>query len=74
MLGVDYAPHSRMLPTTYVMAAVARHLCTSNVHPDSVMAFVACRLIPLNKNPGVRPIGISEVPRRIITKAIVNNW
>ena len=53
MLSVDYAPHSRMLPTTYVMAAVARRLCTSNVHPDSVMAFVACRLIPLNKNPGV---------------------
>ena len=32
------------------------------------MAFVAC---PLRKNPGVRPIGISEVPRRIIIKAIL---
>ena len=34
-------------------------------------AFVACRLIPLNKYPGVRPIGISEVPRRFMVKAIL---
>ena len=42
-----------------------------NVHPDGLAAFVACRLIPLNKNPGVRPIGIGEVPRRIIAKAML---
>ena len=54
------------------LAAVACRLCTSNVHPDSVMAFVACRLIPLNKNPWVRPIGIGEVPRRISDTQ--NNW
>jgi hypothetical protein len=34
-------------------------------------AFVACRLIPLDKDPGIRPIGIGEVPRRIIAKAIL---
>ena len=33
------------------------------------MAYTACRLIPLNKCPGVRPIGIGEVVRRIIWKA-----
>ena len=32
---------------------------------------MACRLIPLNKRPGVRPIGICEVVRRIIGKAIL---
>ena len=53
------------------LAAVARRLCTVSVHPNSLTAFVACRLIPLNKNPGVRPIGIGEVPRRIIAKAVL---
>ena len=32
---------------------------------------LACRLIPLDKNPGVRPIGVCEVDRRIISKAIL---
>ena len=35
------------------------------------MPFVACRLIPLDKRPGVRPIGIGDVPRRIVAKAIL---
>ena len=53
------------------LAAVGRRLCTSLVNPESISAFVACRLIPLDKNPGVRPIGVGEVPRRIIAKAIL---
>ena len=53
------------------MAALARSLCTSSVHPESLSAFVACRLIPIDKSPGVRPIGIGEVPRRIIAKSIL---
>ena len=35
-------------------------------------ALVACRLIPLNKCPGMRPIGVGEVPRHIIAKAILH--
>ena len=53
------------------LAAVGRRLCTDNINPDHLSAFVACRLIPLDKCPGVRPIGIGEVPRRIIAKAIL---
>ena len=53
------------------LAAVGRRLCTSLVDPTSISAFVSCRLIPLDKCPGVRPIGVGEVPRRIIAKAIL---
>ena len=50
------------------LAAVGRRLCSSLVNPESISALVACRLIPLDKCPGVRPIG---VPRRLIAKAIL---
>ena len=40
------------------------------VDPLGLHAFTACRLIPLNKNPGVRRIGIAETLRRITAKAI----
>ena len=36
-----------------------------------ITAFNACRLIPLDKLPGVRPIGVVEVCRRIIGKAVM---
>ena len=53
------------------LAAVARRLSTCFVDPSGLSAFVACRLIALDKCPGVRPIGIGEIVRRIIGKAIV---
>ncbi len=53
------------------MAAVARRLCTYFVDPKGLESFVTCRLIPLDKCPGVRPIGIGEVPRRLIAKSIL---
>ena len=33
---------------------------------------MACRFVALNKNPGVRQIGIGEIPRWIIAKAILH--
>ena len=47
------------------LAGVARRLCTSRVDPEGLSGFVACRLAPLDKNRGVRPIGIGEVPQLI---------
>ena len=35
------------------------------------MTYMACRLIPPDKCPGVHPIGIGEVAPRIIGKAIM---
>ena len=52
------------------MAILARKLATSIIDPTVLEAYVACRLIPLDKNPGIRPIGVGEVMRRFIGKAI----
>jgi hypothetical protein len=53
------------------MAAFARRLCSQYLDPVSLMAFLSNRLIPLDKCPGVRPIGIGEAYRRITGKTIV---
>ena len=52
------------------LACTANRICVSYIDPKSLTAYTACRLIPLNKNPVVRPIGIGEVVRRIIGKAV----
>ena len=54
------------------LAALARRLCCEMVDPMTISALLACRLIPLDKNPGVRPIGVCEVARRIIGKAVLS--
>ena len=53
------------------LAAVGHRICTESVHLNGFTAFVACRLIPLDKQPGVCLIGIGEVPHRIILKAVL---
>ena len=47
-------------------------LCSSYVDPLGIEALVACRLIALDKCPGIRPIGIGETLRRIIGRAIMS--
>ena len=44
------------------LAAVACCLCIQDVDSAELMAFVTCRLIPLDKKPGIQPIGIGDVP------------
>jgi hypothetical protein len=44
---------------------------SENVAPEamsSLEAFISCLLIPLNKNPGCRPIGIGEILRGLSAK------
>ena len=45
------------------MALVGKGICTSYADPMGLRAFVASRLIALDKCPGVRPIGIGEGTR-----------
>ena len=52
------------------LATLSRQLATKYLDPNTLEAFVACRLIPLDKNPGVRPISTGEVTRRIVAKCI----
>ena len=55
----------------HALAAIAKRLCTTFVAPEGIAPLLACRLIALDKCPGVRPIGICETPRRIIAKAVL---
>ena len=52
------------------IAIFARKIATEHLNPDPLEPYTSCRLIPLNKNPGVRPIGVGEVLRRIVGKTI----
>ena len=52
------------------IALFACKIGTEVVDPETLEAYVSCRLIPLNKDPGIRPIGVGEVLRRIVGKSI----
>ena len=41
------------------------------VDPSDLTAYTSCPLIPLDKCPGVRPVGILEYVRRITGKAVM---
>ena len=54
------------------LALVAKCLCTTHIDPQSIAPLTACRLIALDKNPGVRPIGIGDTTWRVIAKATLS--
>ena len=53
------------------LAAAAYSLCTQDLTNVNLSALTAARLIALDKKPGVRPIAVGEVFRRIICKSIM---
>ena len=54
------------------LAQTVRKMCTEHVSDNSLEAFNACRLVPLDKCPGLRPIGVGEVLRRIAGKVVMS--
>ena len=50
------------------IAVMTRNLLKSCYHPSLIESYTSCRLIPLDNNPGICPIKVGEVLRRIIGK------
>ena len=53
------------------LASVARRLVTEYVDPKGLEALLANRGIAIDKCPGLRPVGVGEMARRIIGKAVM---
>jgi len=54
------------------LALIIKRLCTEKVNSKSIEALLASRLIPLDKNPGLCPIGVGEILRRIAGKVVTS--
>ena len=54
------------------VASVARRLATEYVDPAGLEALLANRGIAIDKCPGLRPVGVGEMVRRIIGKAVMS--
>ena len=55
------------------IAILSRRLCSETIPFDYVRTLMSCRLVPLKKlDNSVRPVGIGETLRRIISKSVVS--
>jgi hypothetical protein len=54
------------------VATVARRLATEYVDPIGLEALLANRGIAIDKCPGLRPVGVGEIVRRVIGKAVMS--
>ena len=51
------------------LSVQAQRLATEYVDPDGLEALLANRGIAIDKTPGLRPVGVGEIARRVIGKA-----
>ena len=58
------------------IAEFIKYICINEIeiknNRTSLESFIASRLVPLDKNPGLRPIGVGEVLRRIAGKVVMS--
>eukprot|EP00923_Selenidium_pygospionis_P002843 GHVN01004364.1.p1 GENE.GHVN01004364.1~~GHVN01004364.1.p1 ORF type:complete len:695 (+),score=78.46 GHVN01004364.1:2-2086(+) len=69
MLLFKYGAHSSSLRDA--VTALCNKLCNSEVEWKELEALMSCRLVPLDKAPGVRPLGIGDPLRRLVGKALL---
>ena len=49
---------------------LSRHIANPIIDLDDIRALMGCRLMALDKCPGVHPIGVGEVSRHILSKVM----
>ena len=67
--NINESPQHVSNDLCHALAFMARRISSTMVDPQGLSAFTACRLIALDKNPGVHPI---ETAKIIISKAILH--
>ena len=66
----NYAQDGKMLREEIPLMCF--RLCTMHSCPGLLAPLTSCRLLDLDKNPGVRPIGVGEVLRKLLGKCITS--
>ena len=56
------------------LSMTTRRLCNSYVDPFFLSPLLSNQLLALDKNPGIRPIGIGECLRRVIGKTVTQKF
>lgn len=56
------------------IAALVKAICIDKIDNFSLAPLMASRLVPLDKKPGLRPIGVGEVLRRIMGKVVMRTF
>ena len=58
------------------IADFIKHICINEMEfqnkTTSLETYIVGRLVPLGKNPGLRPIGVGEVLHRIVGKVVMS--
>jgi hypothetical protein len=55
-----------------VLAKLAEWMANDSPSAAAIRALLMCRLVALDKQPGVRPLGIGEIIRRLIAKCVIH--